>query len=114
MSPSRRRKSLKNATIEVQGLVKHFPIKLGFFKALTVKEAPIVHAVDGVSFHINQGEVFGLVGESGCGKTTTGRLLVRLLEPTDGQVLFRSADLTTLSTKELRQLRRTMQIIFQD
>ncbi len=105
---------MKNATIEVQGLVKHFPIKLGFFKALTIKEAPKVHAVDGVSFHINKGEVFGLVGESGCGKTTTGRLLVRLLEPTDGQVLFRSVDLTTLSMKELRQLRRTMQIIFQD
>ncbi len=105
---------MKDATIEARNLVKHFPIKMGFFKTLTIKEIPVVHAVDGVSFQIKRGEVFGLVGESGCGKTTTGRLIVRLLEPTEGQVLFKEVDLTSLSDKELRRLRRRMQIIFQD
>jgi len=105
---------LKDVAIEARDLVKHFPIKMGFFKTLTTKETPVVHAVDGVSFRIKRGEVFGLVGESGCGKTTTGRLIVKLLEPTDGQVFFRDVDLTSLSDRELRRLRRRMQIIFQD
>jgi peptide/nickel transport system ATP-binding protein len=112
--PSRRRKILKEVSIEAHTLVKHFPIKLGFFKSLVTKEAPVVHAVDGVSFNIKKGEIFGLVGESGCGKTTTGRLLVRLLEPTDGEVLYKDVDLVTLTDKELRKLRGRIQIIFQD
>lgn len=105
----------EEATIEVRNLVKHFPIRMGFFKTLTSEETPVVHAVDEVSFKIGKGEVFGLVGESGCGKTTTGRMLIRLIEPTAGQILFKGEDITTLSTeRELKKLRRKVQIIFQD
>lgn len=101
--------------IEARNLVKHFPLKLGFFKTLTSKQIPHVHAVDGVSFKIFQREVFGLVGESGCGKTTTGRLLLRLTEPTAGEVLFHGEDITSINLeREMRKLRKNMQIIFQD
>ena len=100
--------------IEAQNLVKHFPIKLGFFKTLVSKEAPEVHAVDGVSFKIGKGEIFGLVGESGCGKTTTGRLLVRLIDPTDGQVIFNGTEISRIPSKQMRKLRKKIQVIFQD
>jgi len=101
--------------VEVQNLVKHFEIKLGFFKTLISKEMPVVHAVDDVSFKIMRGEIFGLVGESGCGKTTTGRALVRLIDPTEGKVFFQGTDLASLPLEsEIRKLRRRMQIIFQD
>ncbi len=105
----------KDITIEAQNLVKHFEIRLGFFKTLVSKQTPVVHAVDDVNFKIEKGEIFGLVGESGCGKTTTGRLLVRLIEPTSGKILFRGVDMSSLSLEvEVRKLRRYMQIIFQD
>ena len=105
----------KNVTLEVHNLVKHFSVKLGFFKTLVTSETPKVHAVDGVSFNIKEGEIFGLVGESGCGKTTTGRCLVRLVEPTEGEVVFKGTDLLSLSLEHaFRKLRRKMQIIFQD
>jgi len=88
---------------------------MGFFKTLTSKEIPYVHAVDDVSFEIAQQEIFGLVGESGCGKTTTGRLMLRLIEPTAGEVLFRGVNITALNLeREMRKLRRKMQVIFQD
>lgn len=101
--------------MEARKLVKHFPIKLGFFKSLVSKENPYVHAVDDVSFKILKQEVFGLVGESGCGKTTTGRCLINLIEPTSGDAIFKGINLSSInSEKEMRKLRRLMQVIFQD
>ncbi len=96
--------------IEVRGLVKYFPVRGGILQ----RTQGWVKAVDDVSFTIRRGETLGLVGESGCGKTTVGRLLLRLIEPTAGQVLFEGRDLTSASGSELKALRREMQIIFQD
>ena len=106
---------MKDAVVEARNLKKYFPIKLGFFKALLTKENPVVHAVDDINFEVPSGEFFGLIGESGCGKTTTGRCLLRLIEPTEGKVLFKGEDITKLKLQnEMRGLRRKMQIIFQD
>ena len=96
--------------LEVKNLVKYFPIKGGFF-GRTVGQ---VKAVDGVSFHIKRGTTMGLVGESGCGKSTIGRTILRLHEKTSGQVLFNGQDIFSLSSSELRKLRPKLQIIFQD
>ncbi len=96
--------------LEVRDLIKHFPIRRGLFG----REAGQVRAVDGVSFDVRQGEVLGLVGESGCGKTTTGRCILRLIEPDSGTVRFDGRDITRLPRRELRPLRRQMQVIFQD
>jgi len=106
---------VNDVVVETHNLVKHFPLKLGFFQALVTKDLPKVHAVDNVSFRIFKREIFGLVGESGCGKTTTGRLLLRLVEPTEGEVLFQGKDITSISLeREMIKLRKNMQIIFQD
>jgi oligopeptide transport system ATP-binding protein len=99
-----------NALLEVRNLVKHFPVGGGF---LTGTRA-VVRAVDGVSFTIGRGETLGLVGESGCGKTTAGRCILRLEQATSGSVLFEGRDLTTADERELRELRRKIQVIFQD
>ena len=96
--------------LEVRDLKKHFPIRRGLFG----RTAGQVKAVDGVSFSVGAGEVLGLVGESGCGKTTTGRCILRLIEPTSGSVRFGGREVTTLPPRELRALRREMQIVFQD
>lgn len=105
----------EDLSVDVQNLTKHFELKVGFFRSVISKQVPVVHAVDDISFKIRKGEIFGLVGESGCGKTTTGRMLVRLIEPTAGKVLFQGTDIASISDEhEMRKLRRHMQIIFQD
>ncbi len=96
--------------LEVRNLVKHFAVSRGAFGSSKVFNK----AVDGVSFQIYEGETLGLVGESGCGKSTVGRLVLRLLEPTSGEVLISGKDLYQLSDEELRKMRRDMQIVFQD
>ncbi len=96
--------------LEVKNLKKHFPIKKGIFSRVVGS----VKAVDDVSFTINRGETLGLVGESGCGKTTTGRAILRLIEPSGGSVKFEGKEVTTMGRDELRTIRRQMQIIFQD
>ncbi|MBD0744797.1 dipeptide ABC transporter ATP-binding protein [Streptomyces sp. CBMA152] len=96
--------------LKVEGLVKHFPIKKGLFG----RQSGAVKAVDGISFDVLPGETLGVVGESGCGKSTMGRLVTRLLEPTGGKVEFQGNDITHMSAGQMRPLRRDMQMIFQD
>jgi oligopeptide/dipeptide ABC transporter ATP-binding protein len=100
----------QSAVLEVRDLKKYFPIR----KGLLQRAGGTVFAVDGVSFTIQPGETLGLVGESGCGKTTVGRAITRLIEPTSGSIRISGKDITNLSKKELRPYRREMQIIFQD
>lgn len=100
----------KTPLLQVTGLKKYFPVRSGLFSRVSAW----VKAVDDVSFHLRQGETLGLVGESGCGKTTVGRSILRLMEPTAGEVTFEGRDVLALTPKELRQARRRMQLIFQD
>lgn len=100
----------KNVLLKVDNLVKHFPITKGIFQ----KQVGAIRAVDGVSFDIRQGETLGLVGESGCGKSTTGRAILQLYRPTSGEVHFDGVDLTKIKGEQLRGMRRKMQMIFQD
>ncbi|WP_456365325.1 ABC transporter ATP-binding protein [Thermococcus sp.] len=100
--------------LKVENLKKYFPVKRGIIEALRKTPVRYVRAVDGISFEIRRGEVLGLIGESGCGKTTAGRTVLRLIEPTAGRIVFDGTDITALSREELRPFRRRMQIIFQD
>ena len=97
--------------LQVRNLVKHFPITSGVFLQRTIG---MVHAVEGVTFSIKEGETLGLVGESGCGKTTTGRCILQLHKPTSGSILFEGNELTTLDRESMQRVRRDMQIVFQD
>jgi oligopeptide transport system ATP-binding protein len=105
-----RREFMTEPLLKVENLKKHFPITGGILG----RPVSSVKAVDGVSFTVNKGETLGIVGESGCGKSTTGRMLMRLIDPSEGKVTFEDRELTSLSNSEMRKIRREMQMVFQD
>lgn len=100
--------------LRVENLKKYFPVRRGFLSMLFYKERLFVKAVDGISFNVREGEIFCLAGESGCGKTTTARLILRLIPPTSGRIYYKGIDIVSLNKKELRKIRQEMQMIFQD
>jgi peptide/nickel transport system ATP-binding protein len=105
---------LKETLVKAENLKKWFPVSGGFLSSLVSRKQLYVRAVDGVSFEIKKGEIFGLAGESGSGKTTTGRMLLRLIEPTSGKILLNKEDITRISEGKMKPIRKRMQIVFQD
>ena len=101
---------MENTLLEVNNLKKHFPITKGFFQKVTGQ----IKAVEGISFNIKSGQTLGLVGESGCGKTTTGNLIMNLIKPTNGQIFFENKDILLMNKKEQKKIYRDLQMIFQD
>src|SRR4030065_1656612 len=111
----RREKSVsQNDILKVENLKKYFPVEKSFLEKMLTRTRSFVKAVDDISFSVRRGEVFTLAGESGCGKTTTGRLIVRLIPPTSGKIFFDNVEITALKGEPLRVLKRRIQIIFQD
>ncbi len=100
--------------LKVGDLKKWFPVRMGVISTLLSRKTKYVKAVDGVSFEVKKGEIFGLAGESGCGKTTTGKTILRLLEPTSGEIYFQGQNITSLGKADMKQLRKKMQIVYQD
>ncbi len=100
--------------LKVVDLKKWFPVRGGIISTLLSRKTQYVKAVDGVSFDVKKGEIFGLAGESGCGKTTTGKTILRLLEPTSGEIYFQGKNITNLGKSEMKQMRKQMQIVYQD
>jgi len=105
---------LSQAFVEVKDLKKYFPVTKTFVEEVFSRKKEYVRAVDGINFNVSKGDVFGLAGESGSGKTTTGRLLLRLIEPTEGEILFNGVNIQTLRGDELKRFRQHVQVIFQD
>ena len=100
----------KNTTLRVEGLKKYFPVRRGFFQ----RTAGWIKAVDGIDLEIEPGKTLGLVGESGCGKSTVAKVILRLIEPDEGKLIYKGSDITNISHKEMKHLRKEMQIVFQD
>ncbi len=100
--------------LKVVDLKKWFPVRMGVISTLLSRKTKYVKAVDGVSFDVKKGEIFGLAGESGCGKTTAGKTILRLLEPTGGEIYFQGQNITNLGKVDMKQLRKKMQIVYQD
>jgi peptide/nickel transport system ATP-binding protein len=105
---------MSETVVKVESIKKWFPVRMGFVTSLLSRKQLYVKAIDGVSFDVKKGEIFGLAGESGSGKTTTGRVILRLIEPTAGKITFAGKDITHMDEDQMKPLRRRMQIVFQD